>query len=102
MPTNDDTILTTERVHHVLDECVRGHLSTHGGELDLLSVEGQCVRIRFLGACRSCMASNESLREQIQEALRQALGCPSLELRVQVGVSDELIAEAKKILQRKS
>lgn len=97
---NNDTILTFEQVHDVLCRANFEPLHAHGGGIELRSVEGNRVRIRFTGACRSCISRDESLTTQISEYLRQALGVPQLELRVYTGVSDELIAEAKKILHK--
>ena len=51
-------------------EQVRPYINSHGGEVELLSVEDGVVRVRMSGACQGCAASAMTLRRGIEEALR--------------------------------
>lgn len=51
-------------------EQVRPYINSHGGEVELLSVEDGVVRVRMSGACQGCAASAMTLTRGIEEALR--------------------------------
>ncbi len=57
-------------VEEALEE-VRGYVRSHGGELELVSVEGGRVRLRMLGACDGCPASEATLHQVVEEAIRR-------------------------------
>lgn len=96
----NDSRLTPELVRDCIDRGRQYLLSGHQGGVEIHSVQGHCVRIRFTGNCRSCMSASESLVGQIEDYLRKELATPDLELRVYTGVSEALIQEAKKILNK--
>ena len=58
-----------ELVEEALEQ-VRPYINSHGGEVELLSVEDGVVRVRMSGACQGCAASAMTLRRGIEEALR--------------------------------
>jgi Fe-S cluster biogenesis protein NfuA/nitrite reductase/ring-hydroxylating ferredoxin subunit len=58
-----------ELVEEALEQ-VRPYINSHGGEVELVSVEDGVVRVRMSGACRGCAASAMTLRRGIEEALR--------------------------------
>ena len=64
----DDETLAEE----ALDE-VRPYVESHGGEVELLSVEDGVVRVRMSGSCHGCAGSEMTLRRGIEEALREHL-----------------------------
>lgn len=57
------------QVEEALDE-VRPYIHSHGGEVELLEVEGGIVRLRLTGSCVGCAGSAMTLRRGIEEALR--------------------------------
>jgi Fe-S cluster biogenesis protein NfuA/nitrite reductase/ring-hydroxylating ferredoxin subunit len=57
------------QVQEALDT-VRPYVESHGGEVELLSVEDGVVRVRMSGACQGCAASTMTLKRGIEEALR--------------------------------
>jgi Fe-S cluster biogenesis protein NfuA/nitrite reductase/ring-hydroxylating ferredoxin subunit len=65
--TPDDPELLAEEA---LDE-VRPYIESHGGEVELLGVEGGVVRVKLQGACVGCAGSAITLKRGIEEALRQ-------------------------------
>lgn len=58
-----------ELVEEALEQ-VRPYINSHGGEIELLSVEEGVVRVRMSGACQGCAASAMTLQRGIEEALR--------------------------------
>jgi Fe-S cluster biogenesis protein NfuA/nitrite reductase/ring-hydroxylating ferredoxin subunit len=51
-------------------EQVRPYIHSHGGEVELVSVDDGVVRVRMSGSCQGCAASAMTLRRGIEEALR--------------------------------
>lgn len=84
----------------ILHDQVSPLLRSHGGDVTLLRVVGNQVYVRFTGACRCCPAANDTLEHTIRHLLCTHYGDDSIEVILENGVSDDLIAEAKKILQK--
>lgn len=59
------------RISDALDS-VRPYLGSHGGDVDLLEVDGETVRLQFLGSCSSCPSSAATLELTIEDAVRAA------------------------------
>ncbi len=64
------------RVLRALEE-VRPYLQTHGGNVELLGVEGGIARLRLQGSCHGCPSSAMTLKLAIEEAIQKA--APDLE-----------------------
>lgn len=77
-----------ERVTQALDS-VRPFLASHGGDVELLSVEGGVARLQLQGSCNGCPSSaatlEHALREAIDAAAPDLLG---LEVEGAVGLED--------------
>lgn len=58
------------RVVQVL-EYVRPYMQSHGGDVELASVEGETAFVRLSGACNGCSQSAVTLREGVEEAILQ-------------------------------
>lgn len=59
------------RVEDALDS-VRPYLGSHGGDVHLLEVDGDVVRLRFAGSCKSCPSSSVTLELAVEDAVRAA------------------------------
>lgn len=59
------------RVEDALDS-VRPYLGSHGGDVHLLGVDGDVVRLRFDGSCKSCPSSSVTLELAVEDAVRAA------------------------------
>jgi Fe-S cluster biogenesis protein NfuA/nitrite reductase/ring-hydroxylating ferredoxin subunit len=63
------------RVSDALDS-VRPYLGSHGGDVELLEVDGDpdnlTVRLRFSGSCKSCPSSSVTLELAVEDAVRAA------------------------------
>jgi Fe-S cluster biogenesis protein NfuA/nitrite reductase/ring-hydroxylating ferredoxin subunit len=65
-----------ERVAEALEQ-VRPYMESHGGDVELLSLNDGVARIRLRGSCSDCAASSVTLELAIKQALEEA--APDLE-----------------------
>jgi Fe-S cluster biogenesis protein NfuA/nitrite reductase/ring-hydroxylating ferredoxin subunit len=59
------------RISDALDT-VRPYLGSHGGDVSLLEVHGDVVRLQFSGSCKSCPSSAVTLELAVEDAVRAA------------------------------
>jgi Fe-S cluster biogenesis protein NfuA len=59
------------RVRDALDQ-VRPVLLAHGGNVELLAVEGNAVRLRLTGSCHGCPSSSLTLKTAIEKSIYSA------------------------------
>ncbi|MDP8969869.1 MAG: NifU family protein [Actinomycetota bacterium] len=52
-------------------ESIRPYIHSHGGEVEILDVTGGIVRVKMSGSCSGCTASAITLKEGVEEALRE-------------------------------
>ncbi len=52
---------------------IRPYIHEHGGEVEVLSVERGVVRVQLSGACSGCTAAAVTLRDGVEEQLREGL-----------------------------
>jgi len=60
-----------ERVTEAI-ESVRPFLASHGGGVDILSIEDGVARLRLQGSCNGCPASASTLEHALKEAIDEA------------------------------
>ena len=73
------------RVRQALED-VRPYLGSHGGDVELLTVDGGVARLRLGGTCNGCPSSTVTLRNAIEEAVMRA--APELERIDAEGVAE--------------
>jgi Fe-S cluster biogenesis protein NfuA len=66
-------------------ESIRPYIHSHAGRVEVLDAKDGVVRLRLAGACSGCTASAITLREGIEQALRE--GFPGF-LRIDVEEDD--------------
>jgi Fe-S cluster biogenesis protein NfuA len=59
------------RVQEALDG-VRPYMHSHGGDVELLTLEDGVARLRLEGSCQGCPASAATLEQAIRQALEEA------------------------------
>lgn len=69
------------RVAAVLEE-VRPYMHSHGGDVELVKVEGGTVHVRLQGACSGCSLSAVTLKNGVEEAIKSRI--PEIEQVVMV------------------
>jgi Fe-S cluster biogenesis protein NfuA len=70
------TTMTSEQIETALDR-IRPYLRADGGNVELLEVVGNSIRVKLTGACHGCPASMMTLRHGIERILREEF--PELE-----------------------
>ena len=58
-----------QRVLFALKE-VRPALEADGGDVRLVAIEGECVRLELIGACRTCPMAHSTLSDFVAERIR--------------------------------
>ena len=76
-----------QRVKAALDS-VRPYMESHGGDVELLSLEDGVARIHLRGSCSDCSASSVTLELAIKQALEEA--APDLDGLEVEGVAPQL------------
>ncbi len=62
-------------------EKIRPYIQSHGGKVEVLGAQDGVVSLRLSGACSGCSASAETLRDGVEEALREGfLGYARMEV----------------------
>lgn len=89
-----------DEITTIISSCVRPQLQAHGGDIALLRVADEQVFVKVLGSCQACPSLSSTIQEVVQETLRSELGLPTLTVTVDDSVSDELIAEALRIIRK--
>jgi len=63
------------RLREALDK-VRPYMKSHGGNVELISLENDVARLRLEGTCKSCPSSSVTLELAVRQAVEEA--CPDL------------------------
>ena len=66
------------KIDEILDRTVRPGLQADGGDLDVISIEGNQVKIAYQGACGGCPSATTGTLEAIENILRHELNKPHL------------------------
>jgi NifU-like protein len=72
-----------QRIHlieDVIDREIRPALRQDGGDLELIDVDGNTVKVRFRGACSGCIISEITLKDVVETRLKENV---SDEIRVE-------------------
>ena len=71
-------VLTTKgitmeaKIRAKLEE-VRGSLKDHGGDMDVVSIEGAVVKLKLKGACGGCAHATQTIKQGIEAILRDEI-----------------------------
>ena len=61
-----------EKVKALIEE-IRPYIQSHGGDVEFMSLEGNIVKLKLLGACHSCPGAVMTLRNGIESQLRELI-----------------------------
>jgi len=88
-----------EKIQQVLDEKINGQLSLHNGSAELTSIRDGVARVKFLGACASCMASADTFETVVKASIMEAV--PEVkDVVIDDTVSQDLLDMARRILNK--
>ena len=65
-------MMTKERVEAVLSR-VRPFLQADGGDIEVVSVDGNCADVRLTGMCAGCPSAHMTLYLGVETALREEI-----------------------------
>jgi Fe-S cluster biogenesis protein NfuA/nitrite reductase/ring-hydroxylating ferredoxin subunit len=85
-----------DRVRDALDG-VRPYLESHGGDVELVAVEADVVRVALHGSCHGCPSSTMTLKLAIEDAIQRA--APEIERVEAEGTSAPAPAAGPALLQ---
>ena len=68
------------QVEEILDRTIRPGLQADGGDLDLISFNGNIIEISYQGACGGCASSYTGTLEAIENILRHELNNENIEV----------------------
>ncbi|NJL24637.1 MAG: NifU family protein [Calothrix sp. SM1_5_4] len=71
-PAHEDP--TLQRIEEILDRTIRPGLQADGGDVEILGLEGNELRIMYQGACGGCPSAMMGTLDAIQGILRNELG----------------------------
>jgi NFU1 iron-sulfur cluster scaffold homolog, mitochondrial len=76
--TVDESFVPASTLEALTAELLAGPVgalaSSHGGSIELVSVIGQNVTVRMLGACHGCPGATSTLRDVLERELRERVG----------------------------
>lgn len=68
---NNTTLI--DKINLALED-IRPYLKDDGGDIELIEVtEDLTVKVKFLGACKSCTMSAMTLKGGVEEAIKKAI-----------------------------
>ena len=65
-------MLNEEEVRNALDE-VRPHLQADGGDVELVGIENQVVKVRLKGTCAGCPMSQMTIKWGVENYLKKKI-----------------------------
>lgn len=88
------------QIEEILEKYVRPSLIAHQGNVVIVDYKDAVLRIRLTGKCSGCPSAQLTTEELISATVKEHL--PEVEDVILVsGVSDDLIAQARAILQQR-
>ena len=86
-----------ESIERVLDEKVRPYLASHGGNVVVVGIEGDLLRIRLSGRCSGCLTADLETESLIKAEIQAS--CPTVREVVLVsGVSESLLEQVRSLM----
>lgn len=83
-----DKQLLTKKINEALEQ-IRPFLNDDGGDIELVEItDDLTVKVKFLGACKSCNMSPSTLKGGVEEAIKKAIP----EIKTVIAVEDNVNA----------
>lgn len=67
-----ETLDINQRIEEVLNT-MRPFLNADGGDVELVEVDNNVVKLKLLGACSSCNMSHMTMKAGIEEGIKKAI-----------------------------
>jgi Fe-S cluster biogenesis protein NfuA len=62
-----------EKIKNIIETKIRPALQMDGGDIELVSVEGNKVKVRLMGACHGCPSAAMTLQMGVLRLLQQEI-----------------------------
>lgn len=59
------------KIEKIIDEHIRPMLKADGGDIKLIEVKGDIIKVQLTGACDSCPMSQLTLRQGVERILKE-------------------------------
>jgi len=59
------------KVEKIIDEHIRPMLKADGGDIKLIEVKGDIIKVQLTGACGSCPMSQLTLKQGVERMLKE-------------------------------
>lgn len=90
-----------QRVEKIISEKIRPSIKEHGGDIEVISVQDEILKIKLLGNCIGCYHASSTTSDFVKKiVLLEDIGIKDVVL--ETGVSEDLIEMAKKLLAKKN
>lgn len=64
-------VKASNKVEKFIDENVRPYLNSHGGDIEVVEIKKNIVRVKLCGACHGCPMAAYTLQYGVQEMLNE-------------------------------
>ncbi len=71
MSENNEQVQGMDKVKDIIESTIRPALQADGGDLDVVGLEGNVLKIRYQGACGCCPHAAMGTLNAIQNVLRR-------------------------------
>lgn len=89
-----------KRIEKVIEQSVRPQLGEHQGDIEIVEIKEDVLKVRFLGRCSNCPAATMTLESVVCSAIEEEV--PEIRDVILVsGVSDDLLSLANDMLQQR-
>lgn len=87
------------KIKKVIDEEVKPYLREHNGDIEVVAIENNVLKVRLLGHCSSCASAKYTVENLVETCIKKAsTGIDKVEL--ESSISEEMLDMARKILNR--
>ncbi len=69
--TSTDKKIEKRKVEKIIDEHIRPMLMADGGDIKLIEVKEDIIKVQLTGACGSCPMSQLTLRQGVERMLKE-------------------------------
>ena len=63
--------MNEESINKTVEEKIRPMLQSHGGDMEVVSIEENVVKIKYQGACGGCPHAAQATLQMIQQIMQQ-------------------------------
>jgi Fe-S cluster biogenesis protein NfuA len=60
-----------KKIMEVVDQYIRPSLNLDGGDIDIVSLDGNVLSVKLLGVCSKCPHAQETLQHGVKRTLNQ-------------------------------